>query len=153
MESMGSVNMRRSQVILRLPVEHVTASLTLEDGDRFDAVLFVSPNEDMPRFLTAPERFVAAMREGKVLLIARSAIASLGVPAKVIDSELPFETQTAIVRLRSGEVLEGELRWTAPAGQQRTIDYLNSDDPYLEVHAEGRTHYVMKSHVATVEER
>ena len=150
---MASVNMRRSQVILRLPVEHVTASLTLDDGDRFEAVLFVSPDEDMPRFLTAPERFLPAMREGKVLLIARTAIASLGVPSKVVDTALPIETQAAIVRLRSGEVLEGELRWTAPVGQRRTIDYLNSDDPYLEVHAEGRTHYVMKSHVATVEER
>jgi len=150
---MASVNMRRSQVILRLPVDHVTASLTLDDGDRFDAVLFVSPDEDMPRFLTASERFVPAMREGRVLLIARAAIASLGVPAKPADSELPVETQAAIVRLRSGEVIEGELRWTAPAGQQRTIDYLNGDEPYLEVHAGDLTHYVMKSHVATVEER
>ena len=150
---MASVNMRRSQVILRLPVDHVTASLILADGDRFDAVLFVSPDEDMPRLLTARDRFLPAMREGRVCMIARAAIASLGVPSRPIVDELPVETQQAIVRLLSGEVVEGLLRWTAPAGHQRTVDYLNSDDPYLEVHTETQLHYVMKSHVATVEER
>lgn len=141
---------------MRLPVDHVTASLILHDGDRSDVVLFVSPDEDIVRILGAREPFLSMMRAGKIALVARAAIAALGLPAIPAihqDGDLPVETQLASVRLRSGHVLEGELRWTGPAGAQRTSDFLNGDEPYIKVYANDTTHYVIKHHIAVVEER
>jgi hypothetical protein len=148
--------MRRSQVILRLPVDHVTASLILHDGDRSDVVLFVSPDEDIGRVLSAREPFLPMMRAGKMALVARAAIATLGlptVPTVPKEDDLPVETQLSTVRLRSGQLIEGELRWTGAPGAQRTADYLNSDEPYIKVFTADTTYYVVKHHVALVEER
>lgn len=151
-----SVNVRRSQVILRMPVDHVAAALILHDGERFDGILFISPSEDIARVLAAKEPFLPVVRNGRVCLIARTAIASIGVPASLVvpqDGDLPVEKQMSSVKLRSGVVLEGELRWTGGAGQSRTADYLNTEDVHFEVHTETTRYYVVKHHVALVEER
>ena len=149
-------NMRRSQQMMRLPVDDVTAQLILHDGDRSEIVLFVSPSEDIVRVLTAREPFLPVVRAGKVVLVARAAIAALGLPCVTTiygRDDLPFENQAVMVRLRSGHTIEGDLRWTAVAGSKRTADCLNADESYVEVHAGGTTYYVMKSHIAFVEER
>lgn len=141
---------------MRLPVDHVTASLILHDGDRSDVVLFVSPDEDIARVLAAREPFLPMMRAGKIALIARAAIAAIGLPSVPMipkHDDLPLVTQPATVRLRSGELIEGELRWIGPATAQRTADHLNSEEPYLKVHAANTTYYVVKHHIALVEER
>ena len=141
---------------MRLPVDHVTASLILHDGDRSEVVIFVSPDEDIARILGAREPFLPMVRAGKVALVARAAIAALGLPTVPTipqDDDLPLETQLASIRLRSGHVIEGELRWTGAAGSQRTADFLNSDERYIKVHAGNTTHYVVKHHIALVEER
>jgi hypothetical protein len=141
---------------MRLPVDHVTASLVLHDGDRSDVVIFVSPDEDVARLLAAREPFLPMVRGGKLTLVARGAIAALGVPSVPVipkHDDLPIETQLAVIRLRSGQLIEGELRWTGAAGRQRTADHLNSDEPHLVVHAPGTTYYVVKHHIALVEER
>ena len=148
--------MRRSQVIMTLPVDHVTASLILHDGDRADVVIFVSPDEDCARVLSAREPFRPMIRAGKMALVARAAIAAVGLPsvtAIATDGDLPIETQKAMVRLRSGHLIEGELRWTGASGAQRTTDFLNSDEPYIKVHTATTTYYVVKNHIALVEER
>lgn len=141
---------------MRLPVDHVAASLILHDGDRSDVIIFVSPDENIARILGAREPFLPMMRAGKLALVARAAIAALGlpsIPALPKEDDLPVEMQLASIRLRSGHIIEGELRWTGAAGSQRTADYLNSEEPYLEVHAINTTYYVVKHHVALVEER
>lgn len=151
-----SVNVRRSQAILRMPVDHVAAALILHDGERFDGVLFISPSEDIARVLAAKEPFLPVVRNGRVCLIARTAIASIGVPTSPVvmqDGDLPVENQASAVKLRSGVLLEGELRWISAAGQARTADYLNSEDLHFEIHTETTRYYVVKSHVALVEER
>lgn len=141
---------------MRLPVDHVTASLILHDGDRSDVVIFISPDEDIARILGAREPFLPMMRAGKFALVARAAIAALGIPTIPTlpkDDDLPVETQVASIRLRSGHVVEGELRWTGAPGSQRTADFLNSDEPYIKVHTVTTTYYVVKHHIALVEER
>ena len=93
---------------------------------------------------------------GKLALVARTAIAALGLPCvpKIPkDDDLPVETQMASIRLRSGALIEGELRWTGPPGSQRTADFLNSDEQYIKVYAASTTYYVVKHHIAVVEER
>jgi len=148
--------MHRSQVIMRLPVDHVTATLILHDGDRADVVVFVSPDEDIARVLAAREPFLPMVRAGKVTLVARAAIAALGLPALPAiprEGDLPVEKQAASVRLRSGQLIDGELRWTCVGSSQRTADHLNTDEPYIQVFAGNTTWYVVKHHVALVEER
>jgi hypothetical protein len=145
----------RSDVRLRIPVDHVTASLILHDGDRFDADVFVPPLGNVPQLITRSQRFVPVIRKGCICLIARDALACLAVratPVIPLMRDLPFETQHASVRLRSGIKIVGELRWTAAIGHHRTADYLNSVEPYFEVHAANILYYVVKAHVATVEE-
>jgi hypothetical protein len=148
--------MRRSQQIMRLPVDDVYATLVLHDGDRSEVILFVSPDEDIEHVLGAREPFLPVVRNGTIALVARGAIAAVGIPSVTvlpIDGDLPVERQGASVRLRSGVTLDGELRWTAPAGAQRTADYLNADEPIVKVHAGDTTYYVVKSQIAVVEER
>ena len=121
-----------------------------------DRWLHGSKDEDITRVLAAREPFLPMVRAGKVALIARAAIAAIGLPATPSihrDGDLPVETQTATVRLRSGQIIDGELRWTGPASSQRTADHLNSGEPFLKVYTASTTYYVVKDHIALVEER
>lgn len=154
---MTSVNMRRSQAILRMPVEHITASMVLHDGERAEVVLFIPPTEDIAHLLgPSGPRFISMIMGSGVSMVARDAIASLAIPSVAIialDGDLPVEIQRASVKLRSGVVLEGELRWTAPSGEQRLSDHLNTDATTLELHAPNLIHHIAKAHVARVDER
>lgn len=147
--------MRRSQVILRMPVDHVVATLMMHDGTKSDVVLFVPPSEDIGHLLTSGPTFLPTIKDGRITLVARDAIASIGTPELAVlprEDDLPFERQTAVVTLRSGAKLEGEVRFTAPAGHQRTADFLNESEAVFCVHAAGTTYVVVKAHVAQVEE-
>lgn len=154
---MPTSSMRRSQVILRMPVDHVTASLVLQDGERSEAVLFVPPTDDIAQVIgPTGQRFLPMIRGSKLHLVARTAIACLGVPAVTTlpqDGDLPLEVQAATVVLRSGVRLEGELRWTATRGSARTADFLNTATETFELHTPDLTFHVVKAHVALVEER
>lgn len=154
---MTSVKVQRSQAILRMPVDMVDVELILHDGARDPALLLVHPTEDLRRFLTEGPRFFAVIRGATELLVAREAVACLGMPARRVASDegegLPHERQRVLVKLRSGLALEGELRWVAPPGQQRTSDHLNAASNLLELHAGDTTYLVHKAHVATVSER
>lgn len=149
--------MRRSQAILRMPVDHVDVTLILHDGSRIEAMLFVPPTDAIEQMLVArAARFIPTLMGGKVQLVARDAIAAIGVQAVIAlrqEGDLPVDTQAAVVHLRSGATVEGELRWTAPVGQARTADYLNDDSETIELHTAELTFHIPKSHVARVEER
>jgi hypothetical protein len=153
----GDVNMRRSQAILRLPVDSVLASLTLHDGERSDVLLFIAAGEDVSRLLGPGDPFVPMIRNARFCLVARAAIAAIAIvtgPVVDDDGALPVEHQRARVRLRSGVAIEGELQWTAPEGERRTADYLNDGEALFQIHAvqPATIHYIAKAHVATVEE-
>ena len=140
---------------MRVPVDYVDALLVRHDGARCDVIVFVPPDEDLVRVLTEGEQFLPMASAGRILLVARASIAALGVPSTPRiqrDDDLPLERQAAVVHLRNGQTVEGELRWTASASANRTADYLNGDETYLEVHNSDITYYVIKSHIAFVEE-
>jgi hypothetical protein len=151
------VNMRRSQAILRLPVDSVLATLMLHDGERSDVLLFLSPGEGITDLITPGDPFVPMIRDARFCLVARDAIAAIGIvtgPVRPDDDALPIKRQRARVRLRSGKVIEGELRWTVCVGDGQTADHVNEPAAFLVVHATApeTTYYIAKSQVAIVEE-
>jgi hypothetical protein len=153
---MAAPHQRRSQQIMRLPVDHLVASLIFADGERAEAILFVPPGEDVARTFAEGDPFVPVALAKGIRLVARTAIAGIGIPvappALARDGDLPIERQTATVKLHDGTTLDGELRWTARPGNNRTRDHLNESAAYLELHTKETTWYVAKSHVAWVEE-
>ncbi len=152
---MSDETLRRSQVILRMPVDFVDAKLVLHDGESVDVIFFIPPGETLVQFLVDPAPFAPVMRAARIMLIARAAIACVTIPAPTGASggdELPAETQRAAIKLRSGARVDGELRWTRIEGRQRTADHANNDDSHIVLHGAGVTHHVAKGHIATIEE-
>jgi hypothetical protein len=151
---MQSVNVKRSQAILRMPIEMVDAEIILHDGDRAEVLLFIAPSEDIAWHLTQGPQFMPVGRGGVVSFVARAAIASLAVPAArapQLEEDLPALTQKVVVKLRSGVTLTGEVRWIGQTGQ-RIAEHLNTDTPYLVVYVEEATFIVVKTHIASVTE-
>lgn len=152
------MEMTRSQILLCMPVDNVTATLVLHDGARSNVMLFVPAGEDVSGVVAGGRPFVPVVRDGRVCLVARAAIASLAVASAAVavpgapEDELPSERQRAAIQLRSGVRIEGELRWVTETGRRRTTDYLNHEAPFFVVHDGDTTHYVAKAHVATVTE-
>ena len=144
----------RSQPIMRLPVDRVSAQLTLHDGERFEGILFLPGGEQVPELLSEGEPFIPVGHGNTVRLVARSALACIAIPSRpdLADADLPIERQQATIRLRSGAVVTGELRWTAPPGWRRTGDHLKDSARHVTVHGGGITTFVAKAHIAWVEE-
>lgn len=149
---MTAPNFSRSQAILRLPVDRIAATMFLHDGTRSEVELFLPLAETLLELLTGFDPFLPVVRRDRVCLVARSAIACLAVAEERIDGGLPMVRQAAVVHLRSGLVLEGELRWVASPGRERTGDHLNDGLPTFELRRSGLIHHVIKAHVALVEE-
>lgn len=151
---MGDASMKRSQAILRMPVDMVDVCMILHDGDRSDVLLFVPPTEDVARMLCEGAEFLPVMREAAMCMVARSAIACMKVPAKAAPrlDDFPSEQETVKVTLRSGTVIEGIMKWIPPFGRQRTADHLNSDAPLIVVHDGDVAYLIVKSHIAMVRE-
>lgn len=155
---MASDNVRRSQAILRMPIDSVCAQMILHDGERSEVMLFVPPSEDIGRMLGENRPFMPVVRNGRVCMVARGAVACLGIPARVApaapsEDDLPMQLQKVTVKLRSGTALDGELRWIMPLDRQKTIEHLNGDSPCFEMHADDTVWHVVKGHVATVTEK
>ena len=149
---------RRSQAILRMPVNFVDATLVMHDGERSEVIFFVPPGETLQQFLVDPAPFVPVMRSARIVMVARAAIACVSTPAAPRppadpdEPELPTERQRVALKLRSGTAFEGELRWTVIEGRQRTADHLNNPDSHILVHDDTHQHFVAKAHLATLEE-
>jgi hypothetical protein len=153
---MANQPLRRSQALLRIPVDQVSATMTMHDGGKSEVVLFVPGGVSVSDLLTSGDAFIPVIRDRSVALVARAAIAALAVAEVIplpVDGELPDERQIVVVHLRAGEPIKGELRWLAPVGRQRTADHLNDPTPYIAVRANGVVHLVVKSHIALVEEK
>jgi hypothetical protein len=152
---MQSASMKRSQAILRMPVDMVDAVMILQSGERSDVLLFIPPSEDVARFVSEGGAFLPVVRDANTHLVARAALAALGVPARLgpkLDDDLPTERQQVRVVLRGGISLEGELAWVAPPGQQRLADHLNTEAPGFALYAGDTTYFVMKTGVVMVTE-
>ncbi len=151
---MGDV-MKRSQAILRMPVDMVDACMYLHDGDTSDVLVFVPKAEDVSHMLCEGSQFLPVMREAAMCLVARSAIACMKVSTKhapKLEEGLPSEQETVKVTLKSGMVIDGLMKWIPPYGHQRTADHLNSQLPIIVVHAGDDAYLIVKSHIAMVRE-
>ena len=152
---MADANVHRSQAILRMPVDYVDATMILHDGDRSEVIFLLPPGEDLGRVMTEGDAFIPTMRNAKICIVARAAIAALGItPPATDESEdaLPFQHQKVAIKLKSGMMLEGDLRWTAVPGQQRTADYLNGDALMIELRTADKRFFVAKSQIEFVQE-
>lgn len=149
-----AITEQRSQPLLRLPRSQTPALVTMHDGARAQVLLFVAPGGDLAELLDERVRFIPMSFATGTRLVTRDAIAAIRIHVlhALAEDELPGERQVAIVRLRSGAVIEGELRWVAPDGSRRTLDFMNRDATYFVVHEPEHRTYVNKAHVATVEE-
>lgn len=148
---MAEANVHRSQAILRMPVDHVDATLILHDGDRSEVIFLLASGEDIARVVTDGDAFIPVMCNAKICIIARDAIAAVGVPLRDED-ELPAEKQRVGVKLKSGMLLDGELRWTIVDGKQRTADHLNGNARTIELRTADKSYFIVKSQIAFVQE-
>ena len=138
---------------MRLPVDRARVALTLETGEALTGDIFLAPSEPVSSVLQHHEPFMPLGLDKHVRLVARATIACLAVAiATDRDPDVAEETQRVRVRLKSGATIEGDLRWVALVGHRRTVDHLNLPARFLAIHAPGTTTYVLKPHVAWVEE-
>jgi hypothetical protein len=116
-------------------------------------MLFVPPGDPISHLLDDSDPFMPVSYSTGTRLVARAAIACIAVREVLwVSDDLPLERQQAIVRLRGGGDVKGELRWTAPPGRRRTLDHLNDGAAYLALHDGDLTTYVAKVHITSVEE-
>jgi hypothetical protein len=145
----------RSQAIMRVPRDKTPGELILDDGQRDFVLFFVPQGEKLARVIEDASAFVPVAVTGVTRLVARAGIACITahrVHAGITESELPEERQHAVVRLRGGTTVRGELRWVAAYGHRRTLDHLNDDSRHLVIHDGDYVHFVAKPAVLTVEE-
>jgi hypothetical protein len=150
---MANAGADRSQPILRLPVDRISCSLLLADGTRVNGALFRTPGTPVVGLLDEPEPFLPLATDYGVRLLARALIAAVALPPAPLDAdELPGVHQQAVVTLRSGQRLRGELRWTPAPGHARTIDLLNEPGAALLLHGDV-VHLIARAHIAWVEDK
>ncbi len=145
----------RSQPILRMPRDKTPAELILDDGERSYILLFVVPGDRLSLVFEGDSQFMPVIAGTTTRLIARRAIACVTVHvmhAQVEDNGIPQERQQALVRLRGGASVRGELRWVAAPDRRRTLDHLNDETSHLMLWESDYIHYVAKAAVIHVEE-
>jgi DNA-binding NtrC family response regulator len=137
-----------------VPVERVGATLVLSDGTRHEVVLPRGAGQSLEELLAAREPFMPVQQDGSTRIYARSALASVAVrdDGEPEDEALPRSRRSVRVRLHSGVVLEGELRYVVVEGRARLTDVLNEDSETFCIHAGGAVHHIAKAHVLCVEE-
>ena len=152
---MATTSNDRSQPLFRIPRNQTPVTITLEDGDRASAMLFVAPGASVTRWLADAPAFVPVAFTSGTRLIARASIVSITVHilhAHVEEYEQLCERQKTLVRLRGGQMLKGELRWLPESENRRTLDHLNDQSSFIALHEADHVSYIAKAHVASVEE-
>jgi hypothetical protein len=145
----------RSQPLLRVPRDQTPVTIILDDGERANAFLFVSPGTPIARAIAEAGPFVPVNYGDGTKLVARDSIACItvvGIYAREEHDDLPTELQPVAVRLRSGLVIKGELRWTPYAGHRRVLDHLNDDATHIVLKDNTYLSFVRKTHIMTLEE-
>jgi hypothetical protein len=141
---------------LRVPVEKASVEVLLSDGTRHSLVVFQAPGQRLENFADAPEPFFPAHEQDRVRLFARANIVALSGErraSRLPGEDDPPETQRTVrVHVRSGEVLEGDLRFVACEGSLRPVDHLNESARSFPLFTTGRVYHIAKAHVLFVEE-
>jgi hypothetical protein len=145
---------QRSQPLLRLPKNQTPALVTMQDGERAQVFLFVGPGDKLTHYVNEDSRFLPMGFASGTRLVARDAIAAISIHVLHAphEEELPGERQNAKLHLLSGAVIKGELRWIAPEGSRRCLDFMNTDAKHVVVYDTEHVIYVTKAHIAYVEE-
>jgi hypothetical protein len=152
---MSSTSKDRSQPLLRVPRDQTPVTLILDDGERTNAFLFVSPGTPVARAIAEAGPFVPVNYSDGTKLVARDSMACIIVStmyAREAHDDLPTELQPVVVRLRSGHLVKGALRWTPYAGHRRVLDHLNDDSTHIVLQDNGLLSFVRKTHITLVEE-
>jgi DNA-binding NtrC family response regulator len=137
-----------------VPVDRISATLILDDGSRREVVLPRGQGQAIEELFGSRELFVPVNEEGRTRIYARATLACVTAgdePAQ--DDGLPRKHRAVRITLRSGVVIEGELRYVAVEGRARVTDVLNEGAPSFALHAGNLVHHVAKAHVRSVEER
>lgn len=145
----------RSQPIMRVPRDKTPGELILEDGEKTYVLFFVPQGDTLARVFEDSNPFMPVAVGSKIRMIPRAAVACMTAHvchASVPDSEFPQEKQRALVRLRGGSVVRGELRWVAPYGHRRTLDHLNDPSRHVIVYDGDYIHFIAKTQILGVEE-
>jgi hypothetical protein len=144
---------------LRVPVNRVEVELTLGDGRACKGTVFVPPGSQVAQLFRRHDAFVPIEESGKVRLYAPGALACVAIrpvadaDADPMSTAIPEEGRAVRVHLRSGTVIEGELRFVPWGERVRTADLLNEASPTLEIHRrDGALCWVQKTHIEHVEE-
>ena len=145
----------RSQPLLRVPRDQTPVTIILDDGERTNAFLFVSPGTPVGRAIAEAGSFVPVSYADGTKLVSRDSIACItvvGMYAREEHDDLPTEVQPVVVKLRSGQMIKGDLRWTPYAGHRRVLDHLNDGSTHLVLRDKEYLSFIRKSHIMTVEE-
>lgn len=145
----------RSQPLMRVPRDKTPGELILDDGDRTYVLFFVPHGDTLSRVFEDDSAFMPVAVGSVVRMVARASIACMTVHivhAHVPDEEFPLERQRAIVRLKGGTVVRGELRWVAPHGHRRTLDHLNDASHHVVAYDGDYIHFIAKAAIVSVEE-
>lgn len=141
----------RSQPLLRVPIERTPAVVAFRTGEQASVQLYLPPGRHPGEILANSDRFVPIAFSTGTRLVARAAISWISVrgPFSTGSEELPMEQQKVIVHLLDGTKLIGVLCWL---GRYRTLDHLNDEPGYVELHEGEHVKFVPKDHILAVEE-
>ncbi len=136
-----------------VPIQRIRATLILDDGSRREVALPRGQGQSIEELFAAREPFVPVNESGGTRIYARSTLACVVAdePDRA-DDGLPHKHRAVRVTLRSGIVLEGELRYVAVEGRARVTDVLNEPAPSFALYAGTTTHHIAKAHVRSIEE-
>ncbi|MDP9149840.1 MAG: hypothetical protein M3O36_07890 [Myxococcota bacterium] len=140
----------------RIPVRRQSATVTLATGARLlDAVLFCEVGLEVEALLESDQGFLPIGHDNHVRLVARRALAVVTTaPRHDTDEEQLMTRRLSVaVRLRSGELLEGDLVYEPRPGGSRALDVLNGPARTLQVRSSEAVHHISKEHVEYLEER
>ena len=145
----------RSQPILRIPRDQTPVTITLEGGERANAMLFVPPGTSVKRWLADAAPFAPVAFSSGTKLVARTSITCITVHvvhAHVEEFEELCQRQRSLVRLRDGQMVRGEVRWIPESDNRRMLDHLNDQSTHLVIHVDDQVSYIAKTQIAAVEE-
>jgi DNA-binding NtrC family response regulator len=137
-----------------VPVQRIRATLILDDGSRREVALPRGQGQSIEDLFAARELFVPVNESGGTRIYARSTLACVVAEESASEDDgLPHKHRAVRVTLRSGIVLEGELRYVAVEGRARVTDVLNEAVPSFTLYAGTTVHHIAKAHVRSIEER
>lgn len=147
-----------------IPTIPLRVSLWLADGRRVNGDVFLpekSAVREGPMLAGEWANLLPAflpLREGErqVAVLARDHIVAIALPPG-IPAEGPEDTADARVcrvqvETAGGFAHRGRISIAMPSHRQRTVDFLNTPDPYLTLSIDGEVHLINKRHIIRVTE-